>query len=495
MHASVSRLPRALLCLGLCLLMALIPCAAAFATEGEPQVTMPPQPTPNPEGETYDPDHPELLNAEMLTASAAILIEAGSGNVVFEKNPDQPMYPASTTKIMTALLALQFGDLTATTTVSPTAAVWGEGDSTIPVSAGETVNIRDLIYGMMMRSGNDGAVALAEYVSGSEAAFVQQMNETAAFLGCTNTHFNNATGMTDPQHYSTARDLAIIARAARDVPQFRDLAATFEYTMPATNAHPARRLVTTNQYIRRDSDNQYYSKDGIGIKTGFTNDAMHCFVGAARRNGVEFISVVLYTSDTGRWFDTRHLMDYGFTKYESVDPITLYQANPRILNVSGFDMSDSTNLGRLELGIRMKPEYADREAFVVGTKDEIAALKQDFGKLSHISWTREARAPVTEGEAMGTLTFYPNDQQPIEYELYATRSIEARKDAPPTLAEIEAYTLADPNPLPPFQPEFVIFPAIILVALYFLLRWVHRRTVARRARKQRIPTPKNRYYR
>ncbi|MDR3050133.1 MAG: D-alanyl-D-alanine carboxypeptidase [Oscillospiraceae bacterium] len=488
---------RSLCCLALCALFALWPQACGLAAKATPQPgpTAIPQPTLHPNAEPYDELRPELLTQDMLIATSAILVETTTGTPVFEKSADQVMFPASTTKIMTALLAIQFGDLSETTTISYNATNLPEDASKIPLSEGEVVNVRDLLYAMMMRSGNDGAIALAEYVSGSVEEFVDLMNRTAAFLGCTNTHFANPHGYMDENHYTTARDMAIIARAAMEIPQFRELAATYEYTMPASNTHPVRKLVSNNYYLRNDPDNGYYSRDAIGIKTGFHSEAMNCFVGAARRNYVEFVSVVFYTSDRGRWYDTQRLMDYGFTQYVSTDPIALYAANPRVLNISGFDLSDKANLGRLELGIRVSPDYAERDVHVVGALAEIEALKNDFGKLSHVNWIRPDRAPVTEGETMGILTFYPNGQETVEYELYATRSIEARKDAPPSLADIEASTLADPNPFPRFSWEYVTWAGVSLALFLLLLRALYRRASSKRARKKRLPMPKHRYYR
>ena len=474
----------AALLLALCL--ALVP-GIAWASR-------PAQPTLASNADTYDPDQPEILSPDMLIATAAILVDASSGEVLFEKNADQVMYPASTTKIMTALLAMQFGELSLgePVTVSYHAVNQPSDSQTIPLSEGEQIRLIDLIYATMLRSGNDGAIALAEYISGSEAAFVDLMNRTALFFGCTNTHFANPHGLHDDYHYTTARDLSIIAMQAMNTPRFRDLAASADYTLPATNTHPARTVVSNNLTLQRSNENRFYSADSIGVKTGYTDAAMNCFVGTSRRGGVEMISVVLYTSDNGRWTDTQKLMDYGFTQVVSVDPMMVYRENPRILNITGFDLTDA-NQGQLELDIR--PVDPDYDVYIVGRKTSIDEMTQNFGRLTQIQTVRNDRAPVEAGETMATLVFYPKEGPAAEYELFATRSIAARKDAPPTLADIYTYTMEDPNPLPRFSLEFVLPPAILVALLALLIhRLRHRKRRARR-QQRRVPLPRGRYYR
>ncbi len=480
----------------LCLALALGTPLHALATDAQP--TKMPQPTLEPNAEKYDDTRPGLLAPEMLYASSAILIEASTGEVVFEKNPDEIMYPASTTKIMTALIAIQKMEndenFPTAVSISEYAGNQPSDSSTVPVSPGEEVELKDLIYGMMLRSGNDAAIAIAEHLSGSEAAFVDTMNEYAAFLGTNSTHFANSNGLHNPDHYTTARDMAIIARAAMEVKTFRDVVSTVEYRMPLTDVHPARNLTTQDSFINNlNTDNDYYFPGALGIKTGFHSQAMYCFVGAAARDGVELISVVFYSSEKGRWLDTRRLMEYGFQQFESTTPMDIYGERPRILNIAGFALSDAKNLGALTLGIR--PTETTRDVRIVGRKEEIEAIKNDFSRLSQVVITHPGRAPITEGEVMGALTYFPRDGDPVEYELFATRSIEARDDAPPSLEAIQARTLADPNPFPPFSIEYVVVPVSVLLALILSLRRLRRRQKRVRKQKKRMPRPKVRSFR
>ena len=189
----------------------------AAKNNAEPQVTAEPipQPTLSPDAPKYDEEHPEDLSPDQLYAYSAILITQDKGEVIFEKDPDTIRYPASMTKILTVLLGLMFiDDLYEKVTVSETAVNVPSDSSTMYLKADEEVRMIDVIYGTMLLSANDGANVIAENVSGDIPHFVQLMNETAAAFGCRNTHFVNAHGYHDDNHYSTARDIAIIAREA-----------------------------------------------------------------------------------------------------------------------------------------------------------------------------------------------------------------------------------------------------------------------------------------
>ena len=216
MEVTATKRLRGLLCLLLCMLIA-AGCLPA-------QADTIPQPTLSPDAAEYDSDHPELLEEEQLYAASAILIEASSGMVIFEKDADTIRYPASTTKIMTVMLGIIMidpNDYDKEVMVSERAVQVPEDSSTMDLKAGEVLSYRDLLYGTMLLSANDGSNVIAETVSGSIEAFVQLMNDKAAELGCTNTHFANPHGYHDDDHYTTARDLALIAQAAMQVDLFR----------------------------------------------------------------------------------------------------------------------------------------------------------------------------------------------------------------------------------------------------------------------------------
>lgn len=458
------------------------------------------EPSLSKNADPYDPEHPENLTEGQLYAKAAILVEATTGEVIFEKNADQVMYPASTTKIMTVLLGLMMGDLNQEVTMTESAAQVEEGSSTTGLDVGETINFGDLLYATMIRSGNDGAQLIAETISGSEALFAEQMNQAAALYGMTGTHFANASGLHSPDHYSTARDMAKLALEAMKNDAFRSIAGTFSYTLPRSNIRRSRVVtgvdknwINQNQEVTETSPSTYYPY-AIGIKTGYTAAAGYCFVGAAEKDGVELISVVLYTSRGGRWSDSKKLMEYGFSQFVSMTPAELYNLNPLEVETSGFSLDDQ-NLGRLPLEVRAQENT--RTVNIVGTKSDLEAMSRNLSQTVLIEYSRDFAAPIAQGEVMGSMTYYPTDGgSPVVYDLVAGRSIARRDNAPLTLEEIEAAVKADPNPLPPLSVELatmICLPFLALFLLIQLFRRLFRKTG--RHRKGRIPRPRNRYFR
>lgn len=472
----------ALVC-ALCTLCCLLP---AYAVDI-------PEPTLSPDANPYDSDHPELLEEDQLYAASAILIEAKNGRVIFEKSADQVMYPASTTKILTALLALELGDLDQICTVSEEAITFYEDDVTnIDLRAGEEMTLRDLLYAALVKSANDAANVIAENIGGTITNFVDLMNQRAQQLGCTNTHFTNPHGLHNDYHYSTARDLAIITMAAMQNETFREMVSTTSYTTSATNLMRARSFTTSNQLMipsTSDSTNKYYYPDAIGVKTGSLSTAGYCFVGAAERDGLELISVVLYTGKRARWADTIKLMDYGFSQYVSLSPVDLYNMNPITVETKNFSLED-TNLGKLQLNCVATDSSSVR---IVATQEEVDIMASNLENTVLIEYTRDFYAPITAGEVMGTMTYYADDGQVAVYNLTASRSIDRRENAPKTLEEIVAETEADPNPFPPFTFEIGLYLAAPFVVLFILIRMLRKLRRRRRVRNARMPKPKSRY--
>ncbi len=238
-----------------------------------------------------------------LTAPAAILIEACSGQVLYEQQSGQEREPASTTKIMTAILALELGTLDAPIKISKYAAA--TPGTTIYLTAGEKLKLRELIKGALISSGNDAATAIAEGLAGSETTFAWLMNRKAKQLGAFNTNFSNPHGLSEVGHFSSAYDLALMARYALRNPLFRCLVATEEEQIPAPG-EGVRLLYNTNRLL-----GSYPGCDGI--KTGTTDAAGQCLVASATRNRRQLISVVLGSRE--RYYDSRALLDYGFDNF------------------------------------------------------------------------------------------------------------------------------------------------------------------------------------
>ena len=475
------------------LLTSVVPAYAA-KKQAEPVVTSEPipEPTANPDAAPYDPEHPDELTPDQLWAASAVLMTQDKGEVIFEKDPDSIRYPASMTKILTVLLGIMFvDDLQETITVSETAVNVPEDSSTMHLKVGEEIRFIDVLYGTMLVSANDGANVIAEVVSGDVDRFVTMMNETAASLGCQNTHFVNPHGYHDDNHYSTARDMAIIAREAMKNETFREIARTVTYQIPRTNMQRARTLTTKSDYMLQGTDespNKYYYEYATGIKTGSHSQSGWCFAGSASKDGVDLVSIVMYTGKRNRWNDTIKLMNYGFSQYMSVTPADLYNMNPITIETSNYSTSDS-NRGK----IRLLCKPLEGSATIVATKSEIKRMADNLTDLVFIQYDRDFQAPIEAGEQIGTMTYFPERGDPAVYALTAGRSVEQRTNVPKTIDEIIAETYADPNPFPPFNFEFAITlfaPLLLLFAFVFLVRRANKK---RRTHRMRAPKPVNRY--
>ena len=260
----------------------------------------------------YNEDNPSGLRTGHLYAEAAVLIDASTGETLLDKRASERMYPASTTKVMTLLLGLEYGDLEQTVTV-PASAGQVPGDSSrMPVAVGEVLPYEDLLYGLMIRSGNDAANAIATLMAGSVDAFVERMNQKAQQLGLSGTHYDNPHGYHTETHYTTAADMAALTRYALQNEQFREVFETHTHQVAATNMRAARTLQCSYKIF--DSASEFYYADAVGGKTGFTSAAGYCFVCTAQRGGVTLIAVVFHSGSrtTDRWLDAARMFEYGF---------------------------------------------------------------------------------------------------------------------------------------------------------------------------------------
>lgn len=259
-----------------------------------------PSVTPAPPPPTAQPD----ANGELqLAAWGAIVIDALTGKVLYEKNADAPQYPASTTKIMTALLVIEEGDLDHE--VECTLEDSKVGESSLELKPGQHFTRRQMLYGLMLKSANDVAHALGRDNAGSIEAFAEKMTRRAKELGAQNTHFANPNGLHNPDHYTTPRDLALIARAAMQQPFFRQVVGTREYNWTVDGAvNPLR---NHNRLLER-------YPGCTGVKTGYTIPAQQVLVSSAMRGNREVISVVMHTDKPGIWNDSMLLLSYGLDR-------------------------------------------------------------------------------------------------------------------------------------------------------------------------------------
>lgn len=249
------------------------------------------------------------LSAPPVSAEGAILIDANTGQVLYEKNPDSKFEPASTTKILTALITLEKTKLTDKVIVGNKPAF--EDGSKIYTLEGEEFTVEQLLYALLLESANDSALALAEHVAGSKENFAKMMNDRAKEIGCVNTNFTNPNGLPDTNHYTTARDLALIAAEAMKNPDFRKIVGTKTYQIPQTNKQALRNLTNHNKLIL---PTRYKYDAADGIKTGFTVRARHTFVGSATKDGHRLIAVMLKSENT-YYNDVQNLFEYGFNNF------------------------------------------------------------------------------------------------------------------------------------------------------------------------------------
>ncbi len=384
---------------------------------------------------------PEVLEEGHLYSASALLVDGDTGEVLFAKNATQRMYPASTTKIMTLLLGLESGiDLKEKIIIPDEAADIPEGSSVVPVKPGEAMTFEDLLYGFMMRSGNDGANAVAVLTSGSVEAFVDRMNQRAKEMGCTDTHFVNAHGYHDENHYTTAMDLARISLEAMKNPDFRKIVGTDTYTMAVTQNREALVISTRNDLLR--SKSKYYYPDARGIKTGHHTQAGQCLVGAAERDGKLLISVALNSNnndETLKWYDTARLFEYGYTCYQQTDLSALLKAADLPTQaVSGGDPKD----GKLTLALS---DLSDPYLKVpVLTRD--GAVQDTAARLMNqavLTISDPLEAPVTEGDKVGSFSLTLSSGEQVTADLLAANTVHVKPVETPTPAPT-----ASPTPIP-----------------------------------------------
>ena len=269
-----------------------------------------------------------------IYAEAGIVIDASTGLILYEKNINEQYYPASITKIMTALLAIENSSLSDIVTFSRKAIFDVEAESSrIGIDVGEKLTMQQCLYAVLLESANEVSYAVAEHVGGDVENFAKMMNDKARSLGCLNTNFVNPHGLPDSEHLTSSYDMALITREAMKYETFRKIVATRTYTIPPTNIQPeSRPMANHHKFIRKET---YFYDDCIGGKTGYTSKAKYTLVTIAKRGDLEIISVIM-RDDTSehQYKDTQKLLDYAFDNF-SIYPVNV-QENASIINESPF---------------------------------------------------------------------------------------------------------------------------------------------------------------
>ncbi len=352
-----------------------------------------------------------------IKSSAAIVMEATTGKIIYSKNGNAIKYPASTTKILTAIIAIEQSSLNDMALVSEYAVTSiPSGYTNANIQVGETLSIKDLLYALMLASANEAAVVIAEHISGSNSEFAELMNKKAIEIGCKNTHFINANGMHNKSHYTTAYDMALITQYAMKNKTFRQIVSTTSYTLPATKVYPynSRTFTNTNSLIivnKNNVPNNFYYPSAIGVKTGFTSPAGNCLVSAANNNGLEFITVILGARAKDiRYIDTINLFNFAFNNYSFTK---LKSKNNSVTSIEIDNASDDTK--KLNLLIN----------------SDITVLSNLDNKNSVIEPTivlkENLSAPISKGEVVGKIK-YEFDGDIYESELIAASNVDKKTD-------------------------------------------------------------------
>lgn len=334
-------------------------------------------------------------------AESAIVIDAKSGDTIFAMNPDRKVYPAGTSNIMTAVIALENTKLSDVCTVSEAALEnINYEQPQLGMKVGENYTVEQLLYGIIMNSNNDCANVLALQTSGSIDAFVQKMNEKAAELGMTATHFANPTGWQDENHYTTASDMAKLAKYAMTNQTFAEMVTTQKYVFPPTNMRGSEKtILSTNHLVSRYKYPYHYYPNATGIKSGNSSDAGYCLVASAVKGQLSLISVVMNCPNSNAkegaysFRDTASMYDYIFENYQSV---LLAKQGDVIHDTKVKEAKDSTRLA-LTVG---------EDIYVTMKKTADPSVVENAVEV-----TRQAIAPIAQGDEFGTVTFNYNDKE------------------------------------------------------------------------------------
>jgi len=344
-----------------------------------------------------------------IAAQGAVLMDAKTSRVLWERNSQMPLAMASTTKIMTAIIALENGNLADTVTVSKRAASAPEVNMNLV--SGEKLTLEALLYALMLQSHNDSAVAIAEHVGGNVENFCAKMTEKAKELGALDTVFETPNGLDAGNHHSTAYDMALITRYALQNEKFMDIINTAQITV-----HSDRR--TFDLYNKNRLLSEYSGANGV--KTGFTGKAGQCFIGAAQRDGMQLISVVLASGwgDAGKeqkWIDTKHLLDYGFGNYKYIDLLT------------EGDICSNINIAHTKFPL--VAVALEKGLTLPLNTDEMATVKIQYKIPDTVM------APVEKGQIMGVCTVTMGDELIANINLLA-QSSSPRHDLATSLKKI-----------------------------------------------------------
>lgn len=340
---------------------------------------------------------PGFEQGPSIHASAGVLIESKTGAVLFAKNPDLRRAPASTTKMMTAIVALEKGNLNQIVKVSPLAS--RTPGSSIWLRAGDRLSLKELLEGMMLQSGNDGSMAVAEGVAGNVENFVGLMNLKAKEIGALNTNFRNPHGLRAPSHFTTAIDLALIARYGLAHPHFSNLVKQKTAIVRWEDKAQSLKVNNTNRLL-------WYLEGADGVKTGTTNEAGYCLVASATRDNCQFIAVVLNSGD--RWGDCARMLEYGFKEF--------------VIRKIADHREPVTRLPVLKGAHPWVNLYPRSDLNAIVKKDQAGLIEPQVILFSH-----QATAPLRPGQIWGRIGYRYQNQTVEGVDLINVRSLPKKR--------------------------------------------------------------------
>ena len=399
-----------------------------------------------------------------LVCKGAILVELNSDTPVYEYNADARLFPASTTKIMTCLVALEHGNLSDEITVDESLiADMDEDASALGLLDGETMTLEEMLYAVMVPSANDASIIVAAHIAGSVEQFVELMNEKARELGCTGTHFVNPDGLHDENHYTTARDLSIITKAALQSETFRTICATSVHELPETNRSAARMVYTTNYFLSTIITPKYYWEKVSGVKTGFTTPAGRCLVALVEEGDYSYLSVVLgaetpYDEEGspvyGSFTESRKLLEYGLNNFTFAAVLSHLSPIAQVPVTSG----------------------AVSSAVVAPVEDVNALLPKNYDASQiriqcELNNGESLTAPLKADEVVGVAT--------VTYDGRVVGKTDVR-----TIAAVERNKiLATPTKDDPAFLRLVPVLIIVVAVILLIVSWLNRRKTRRKRRR------------
>ncbi|MEX1308452.1 MAG: D-alanyl-D-alanine carboxypeptidase family protein [Eubacteriales bacterium] len=430
-------------------------------------------------------DQTPIFNEGKVDATAVMLIDARTGLVMYQKNAEQSIYPASTTKIMTCLIVLEQSEMSDMVTVGQEV-VFSSEYSVMGLKPGEIVSVRDLIYGMMLVSGNDAAAALAVYIGGSIDGFSDMMNEKAEALGMSNTHFANPHGAHDDNHFTTAEDMAKLAMATYNNPDFMSIVGTKVYQPEDTNMATEKEVLdNSNRLIRSDVNSyaKWYNEYATGMKTGYTSQAGYCLVASTSKNGQDLIALIFdHESTNDRFALANDLFSFGYENYAQVDlseVLGTQVVREAITNAT----ADDANGGFMEF----IPEI-EVDTFFTATNAYISSLRENANDIqAMVDLDADLRAPILKGEVYGKVIYQYGDRILLRCNLMAAYDmLDYATDYLTFQEEDPNVSIAPPTDLNSGTTPawwWMIFPsALILLITYRLL--TYKRTKYKRSKNK-----------